>query len=268
MTNKPSKIQEDIDISDLLLELKKGFIAEMPARLDEIESIILAMEKGLSFQDNYENLYRHAHSLKGSAGSYGVHFITSVCHILEDALNETKGNSDRFMQFGIDYWLEYIDLMRMVLDDLNANKENLSIHEERLNKLQSKQIGGGKYQSHCLVVTSSSVYENMLNTAFAQHSIKFSFCHDGYEALGRLLTESFDILISDLEVPMLNGLALFGSLRLSNSKNRNIKSLLLTSKAESKYISQTDPDYVIHKDKDFSKNLSSAITSVVNTIQG
>lgn len=268
MTNNSPNSQQNVDINELLSELKKGFISDMPVRLDEMESLVLAMEKGGTFQDNYESLYRHAHSLKGSAGSYGLHIITSICHALEDALNESRGNSERFLKFGIDYWLEYIDLIRLVLDDLTLGSNDLSKHEKQLNRLQSKHISGGNYQTHCLVVTSSSVYENMLTSSFTQEGIKFSFCHDGYEALGRLLTESFDILISDFEVPMLNGLALFGSLYLSDSKNKHIKSVLLTSKPDGNYTRQTDPDYVILKDKNFSENLSSAITSAVRQIHG
>lgn len=257
---------QSIDINDLLSDLKKGFISDMPVRLDEMESLILAMEKNESFQDDYENFYRNTHSLKGAAGSYGLHIITSICHALEDALNESKGNSALFLQFGVEYWLDYIDLMRLVLGDLNIGEDNQLKHEEHLNKLQSKHIGGGSYQTHCLVVTASSVYENMLTSSFSREGIKFSFCHDGYEALGRLLTESFDILVSDLEVPVLNGLALFGSLRLSDSKNKNIRSILLTSKQDRNYARQTDPDYVIRKDKEFSKNLFSAISSAAKEV--
>ena len=255
--------QQDIDINVLLADLKKGFISDMPVRLDEMESLILMLENEQSFHENYENLYRHTHSLKGTAGSYGLHLITSICHSLEDALNETKGGYKAFLQFGIDYWLEYIDLMRLVLADLNAGKENLSKHEEQLRKLQSKHIGGGNFHAHCLVVTNSSVYENILTSGFAHEGIKFSFCNDGYEAMGRLLTESFDILISDLEVPMLNGLALFGSLRLSDCKNKHIKTILLTSQQNNKYSRQTDPDYVIKKDKAFSRNLTDAMNTIM-----
>ena len=266
MTNTSPKRQQNVDINDLLEDLKKGFISEIPVRLDDMESLILTMEDGDAFQDKYENLYRHVHSLKGSAGSYGLHIITSICHAMEDVLNETKGNKTLFLQFGIDYWLEYIDLIRIVLDDLNGGRDNLTRHEEQLNQLQSKHISGGNYQAQCLVVTSSSLYEDMLISSFTQQDIKFSFCHNGYEALGRLLTESFDLLISDLEVPMLNGLALFGSLKLSNSKNKHITSLLLTSKPGSNCTRQTDPDYVIIKDKNFSQNLTEAIASAVKNI--
>jgi len=259
-------MQQDIDLNDLLTELKNTFVSEMPVRLDDMESLLLAMESSNNFQEKYENIYRHAHSLKGSAGSYGLHFITSICHAMEDALHDTKGSSERFLQYGVDYWLEYIDLIRQVLDDVNSGDNRSSEHEKKLASLQTKHISGGTYQTHCLVVTSSSVFENILSAVFADEAIKFSFCHDGYEALGRLLSERFDIIISDLEIPMLNGLALFGSLRLSDNKNKNIKTILLTSKQDGSYSRQTDPDYVILKDNNFSKNLSVALSSAIKAV--
>ena len=262
MTSPAKTNTNNIDVSELLADLKKGFVADIPVRLDDMESIILSMERGVAFIDNYEGLYRHAHSLKGSAGSYGLHIITSICHAMEDALNEVGRDNNRFNEYGADYWLKYIDLIRLVLAEINKGRDNFVTYEDALKKLQSVQPGGEQYHLHCLVVTASSLYENILANEFGNGTIKFSYCNDGYKALGRLLTESFDLLISDYEVPLLNGQALFGSLRLSDSKNRQIKTMLLTSKTDGKYTRSTDPDYVIHKDKDFSQNLSMTIRAI------
>lgn len=262
MTSQSNNNPNDIDIPELLSDLKKGFIADIPSRLDKMESIILAMEGEDSFIEDYENLYRHAHSLKGSAGSYGLHIITSICHALEDALNEIGRKSARFHEYGTDYWLRYIDLIRLVLAEISKGGENFSAFEEELNRLQSIQPDGEHYQMHCLVIASSSLYESILTDAFAKQPIKFSFSYDGYKALGRLLTESFDLVISDYEVPLLNGKALFCALRLSDCRNRKVKTLLLTSRASEKTARFIDPDFVIMKDKNFSRNLSKVIAQI------
>ena len=253
---------DNIDISELLADLKKGFITDIPVRLDEMESIILAMEKAENFTENYEALYRHAHSLKGSAGTYGLHIITSICHALEDVLNEVGRDNNYFAKYGADYWLQYIDLIRAVLASISKDNHNFEKFENDLKALQSITPAGKSFQLHCLVVSSSSIYENMLPRNFEKDNIKFSFCDDGYKALGRLLTESFELLISDYEVPLLNGQALFGSLRLSNSKNKKIKTILLTSKQPRHLNRNTDPDYVVQKDKDFTDNLATTIRNI------
>lgn len=168
MAKQSKNITKNIDVSELLSDLKKGFIADMPARLDEMESIILAMEQDIGFIDNYESLYRHAHSLKGTAGSYGLHIITSICHALEDALIEVGRNNERFNEYGIDYWLKYIDLIRLLLDDINNGKDNFSGYELELKTLQSIHASGDTCQLQCLVVSSSSIYES----CWPLHSVK------------------------------------------------------------------------------------------------
>lgn len=253
---------ENTELSRLLADLKKSFVADIPHRLDEMESLILSMEQNLNYTENYESLYRHTHSLKGSAGSYGIHIITSICHAMEDVLNEVGNDTEFFKRYGIDYWLNYIDLIRDVLNDINKGDGQLSKYEDRLKKIQSIKPGGKSYQIHCLVVTSSIIYSNLLLSTFGEENIKFSFCHDGYEALGRLLTESFDLVVSDYEIPLLNGQALFGCLRLSASTNKNIRTILLTSKKIDKTSRFTDPDFVIRKDKSFSDNLAATIRQI------
>ncbi|MDH5445960.1 MAG: Hpt domain-containing protein [Gammaproteobacteria bacterium] len=251
------------DITELLAELKKGFVADIPEKLDAMESLILLMEQNEEFSENYEALYRLVHSLKGTAGTYGLHFITSVCHVMEDILNEVGKNSENFNQYGGTYWLSYIDLLRTILSDLEKSQDNFSAYEGVLNKLQSTTPSGSRYEYQCMVVTTSGLYESLIPTTFNDKNIRFSFCGDGYEALGRLLSENYDIVISDYEMPFLNGLAIFGALRLSDGRNKDVKTVLLTSGKQKEHARQTDPDIVIYKDKHFTENLIHAIQSVI-----
>lgn len=259
--------KNDIDISELIQELKKGFIIELPERLENMESHILSMENGQNFIENYENLYRQAHSLKGLAGTYGLDIITSICHALEDALHEVGHNSDKFNQYGGSYWLKYIDLVREVLTEIESDSGDLSGFDQKLSELQTIQPGGDTCQLHCFVVTSSNLYESLFPSYFENKNVKFSYSRDGYKALGRLLTESFDLLVSDFEIPFLNGLALFGALKMSDCKNKNIKTMLLTSKENTKYTRNTDPDYVVYKDENFTKNLRETILEVIKVAE-
>lgn len=254
----------NLAVSALLEDLKKGFIADIPDKLDSMESIILSMEKGIEFSDNYEKLYRQTHSLKGSAGSYGLHFITSICHSMEDSLHEVDKKQNIFDQYGGAYWLKYIDLLRAVLGELENGSEKLDLFEQQLSLLQSIRPGGHSYQLHCLVVTTSALYTSLFPSTFENVNIKFSFANDGYNALGRLLSENFDVVISDYETPMLNGLSLFGAIRLSDSRNKRIKTILMSSKIHPSLTRNTDPDFVVKKDKDFTDNLTKAIMNVID----
>ena len=262
--SKQSNCKPDsVDIDKLINELKVSFINELPQRLDNLESIILDANNPELFHDQYETIYREIHSLKGLGGSYGIHIITSICHAMEDELSTIQGKFELYTQYGIDYWLKYIDLIRTVVEFINTNNSNFESIEHELKQLQSTKPDGSISKSHCLVVASSTIYEQMLCSSFASLPIKFSFCDNGYEALGRLLNESFDLLITDFETPLMNGLALIGSLRLSSHKNKNITSILLTSKTQHNLEKITDPDYIVYKNKDFSPTITAIITELI-----
>ena len=54
---------------------------------------------------------------------------------------------------------------------------------------------------------------------------------DGYEALGRLLKEPFDAVITSLRVPMIDGLTLTPVLRIIPGPNQRTPMILLTASA-------------------------------------
>lgn len=72
--------------TELLAELQRGYLAALPNQFDELELRVLAFEKTPSDREIYSNLFQRIHSLKGSAGTYGSHIVTWICHPLEDEL--------------------------------------------------------------------------------------------------------------------------------------------------------------------------------------
>lgn len=65
----------------------------------------------------------------------------------------------------------------------------------------------------------------------------------------RALTEPFYLAISTNKIPMLSGVALIGALKLSDSKRRNTKTILITSNknlATAKHRA-TDADHIVIK---------------------
>jgi CheY-like chemotaxis protein len=96
--------------------------------------------------------------------------------------------------------------------------------------------------------------------------VQLEICNNGIEALKRLLLEHFDLVITHIEAPILNGIALVAALRLSES-SRDICSILLTSKPVKVLHSDVDPDFVIHKDKDFNDNLSAIMPDIIANLK-
>lgn len=237
----------------MLLQLRNSFLDEIPEKLNRLDQLLVAMEKTGVDSDSFNEFYRIIHSLKGSGGTFGLHIITTICHQLEDLLNTTGGGA-KYTPALIAISLNYVDLLRITLEQIHAGSTSFPQIEERLNGLRKKLA---KKQFTVLIVDNSKLLTQIYLQALAELPIRPVVIDDGYNALMRVLTEPFDLLITTNEIPVLNGIALIGALKLSASRNRNIKTILITSnKKMAAYINRsTDSNYVIVKDAELAQNL-------------
>ncbi|OSM05140.1 hybrid sensor histidine kinase/response regulator [Magnetofaba australis] len=93
------------------LELRELFSAECDEHLRKLDDGLLTLEKTPNDQELLKELFREAHSLKGSARMLGVVSVERVAHRFEDWLGEASRS-----QTAIDS--ERIDRMVAVLDDI------------------------------------------------------------------------------------------------------------------------------------------------------
>jgi two-component system, chemotaxis family, sensor kinase CheA len=67
-------------------ELLAAFHEEVAHRLDEMEAALLAIESGNLGSGMIDSLFRNVHTIKGTAGMFGLHDVTTVAHAVEDIL--------------------------------------------------------------------------------------------------------------------------------------------------------------------------------------
>ena len=240
----------------MLLQLRNTFLEDIPEKLDRLDQLLVAMEKTGVDSESFNEFYRIIHSLKGSGGTFGLHIITTICHQLEDLLNTSDGGT-KYTPALISISLNYVDLLRVTLEQIHAGNTNFPQVEEQLSKLR-KQLAQKKFTM--LLVDNSKLSTQMYLHVLSGLPVQTVVMNDGILALTRALTEPFDLIISTNEIPMLSGSALIGALKLSDSKSRNTKTILVTSNkaiAATKHRS-TDPDYTVIKDVNFAQNLAAA----------
>lgn len=262
MKNKSDIVS--VDLENMLADLRNGFIAELPTRLEEIEQLILGLEKTSSFTEDYQELYRHIHSIKGSAGTHGLHIISTICHVLEDKVVEVEGQQEQFTSKMVNEWLIFIDLIRTTIDLIHHGVVDFSEIELELDQLSGL---GTHYEYKCLVIISSKLHRTLVANAFENIQVKFRYALNGYEALGMLLKEPYDILITNMEVSELQGPSVIGALRMSNNRNKDIPTILLTAGKVTNYGKSIGPDYVIKKDADLIENLNLAVRNIMRQLQ-
>lgn len=232
------------DIENILQELKGNYLSELPEKIQLIESLILNLQKDKDI-DDFRELYRHIHSQKGTAGTHGLAFMTAICHQFEDELSDIGENLDLITEPHTKNWLAYLDLFAEVAEHVGQGNEDTSQFENILKKLRNS-ISKTTYS--CMLVDSKSATVNIITEVLRAYSINTTVVNDGYEGLGRLLVDKFDMLICGLKVSSLTGLGLINAIKLSDSINNKIPSVLITSSSFDRTVRKTDPDYVIKKD--------------------
>jgi len=210
-------------ISDVLAALKVEFIETLPERLESIESHILSLKDA----SNVESLLRDVHSLKGAAGSYGFHIFTKICHQMEDMMRDLIESNKINTQVAFDKLLAFNDLLNTALDIVSNNSDNFSIIDSKLNQLNNTV---GTSQQKILIIEPSPLYAAMIESILRNEGFQIKVVGDGLVALEHLMMQSYDVVITAMELPILNGDALISALRISNGKNKNIKTILVTSK--------------------------------------
>ena len=261
-----SSINSDT-FQQMLLQLRNTFLEEIPEKLDRIDQLLVTMEKSGVDSEPFNEFYRIIHSLKGSGGTFGLHIITTICHQLEDLLNTTEGGA-KYTPALIAISLNYVDLLRMVLEQIHAGNESFPQIEERLNKLR-KQLSQKNFS--VLLVDNSKLSTNIYLRILSELPVQTVVVTDGIFALTRALTEPFDLIITTNEIPVLNGVALIGAIKLSDSKNRNTGTILITSNKNLTATCNraTDPDYTVIKDAKLAQNLADAARralSIANSV--
>ncbi|MEE8421710.1 MAG: chemotaxis protein CheA [Dehalococcoidia bacterium] len=110
----------DIDISadDL-----KVFLQEVEGLLDLLDEDIIRLEQESSNEDLLQEIFRAAHTLKGSSGMLGFQEMTGLTHAMEDLL-------DRVRKGSLAVTADLVDALLMSLDGLKVLKNDLAAGEK------------------------------------------------------------------------------------------------------------------------------------------
>lgn len=230
----------DDSVSDILEHLREDFLDEMPSRVRKIEEEVMSSEKAGS----HDELFRMVHSLKGTAGSYNFHVITKIAHSMEDAMLALRQQKEFGTPTTVELLLKFVDVLRDTTDSLMSSESELLDVDKRLEFLYGQVF---KESIKLLVVEPSKLYASMIEYSLQEMSINITFTTDGLPALDNLLLNKYDLLITSLECPRLNGDALIAALRLLHNFNKKIKVILVTSHSQDKISNIDDFDAILDR---------------------
>ena len=104
------------------------FLSETREHINNLNKLVVKLEKEPSDKETIDALFREAHSIKGMAATMGFDSTAQLSHHLEDLLDGFRATGNVPSET-IDYLLSGIDLLEGLLDDLEADRGERSIEE-------------------------------------------------------------------------------------------------------------------------------------------
>lgn len=248
----------------LLAQIRENYLRELPEKFDAMESLALEMIQG-GDKEVFESLFRATHSMKGSAGTYGLDILTTICHNLEDCFYQYQEGNEDYSSEQMQSWLSYVDLLRRAYTLLEDQLSDFNLIESELTKLRSQR---NQFQFRGLIVAQSDLDIAMIQKTFAKKGIDFSIVHDGMEGLDRLLNERFDFYICTNQLSRLNGISVIAAIKQSPGMNRDAISVLISSGDHKRHGRISDPDYLVLKDSSLIHTLQELAVTVITNLQG
>lgn len=191
--------------------------------MDNLEKEVLNLEKNISDNNILRNILGQVHSIKGSAGSFGLKSLTNIYHQLEDHFMIDHDPTNELM----DISLKVIDVSREYVKSFTSDKhDELIFHEKFLEVFRKKR---SHFKGRFLLNESDPFMIKLITSTLEEMEIGAALSNDGYEALGRILNEDFDGLITSYLTPTIDGINLTKIIRATDLISSDFKIIFITS---------------------------------------
>lgn len=250
------------DQNEMLARLRAKYIAELPGKIDEIEDSLMALAPGAAGDEAMLELYRRVHSIKGSAGSYGVPIVGAICHRLEDGINAAQDEGMDSLKAFVDSSLPFVDLLREAVALLRAGGDDASPIEAKLDALtwphaEAKDAEGRRIS--VMLLDDARTTSILLRSAFKNEAIDLVVASNDLAALERLMDERFDVLVCGRGAGRMGGLGVIAALKLSQGRSRDAISVLLTADPGAVPATRPGPDVVMGRGPGIADDLKAMI---------
>ena len=109
------------DISSEDLEV---FLQEAEEQIELLDEDIVRLEREEDTQPLLQEIFRAAHTLKGSAGMIGHHSMTDLAHSMENLLDQLRLGTLQVSTVIVDALLGGLDLLRVMKDELSSGQDS------------------------------------------------------------------------------------------------------------------------------------------------
>ena len=107
-----------------LSQYRNLFVSESRIHLDAFNGLVLSLEEAQLDHTVIDELFRHAHSLKGMAATMQYHGIATLAHKVEDLLSLLRSAEIAFTPDMADVLLEAVDFLGEMISAIESDNES------------------------------------------------------------------------------------------------------------------------------------------------
>lgn len=122
-------------------ELFEVFLEEADEQLQRLDDGILSLERNPGDTAVVNDIFRAAHTLKGSSATMGMEHIASLTHTMETLLDKVRSGQQSVTQPVVDALLMAVDALRGLLENVRAGSPTSAVPDEILEALNSISTG-------------------------------------------------------------------------------------------------------------------------------
>lgn len=131
-----------------LSQFHQVFYEESFEGLQVMEASLLEMDCGSPDKEVINTIFRAAHSIKGSSGTFGFTDVTEFTHVLETLLDQIREGKRALEQHHVDLFLESVDCLRAMLTDLQSGRKCDTTVSQELKQQFQAILNQGAVTSH------------------------------------------------------------------------------------------------------------------------
>ena len=229
---------------------RQEFLDQLPHKLQHAAQFLDALPHHASPQAPLAELFLIIHSIRGSSATFGLPWLTVICHPFEELIQSAI---DTRLQVSLFVTLahNYLALLHHTAQTLAEGRSPGDDIPKQLAKLHRQAF------ALCFtvaVVVNSRTLREMCLQALQPFDARVVEFDDPLNALQRILTEPFHAMIVSSELYPMRGEALIASIHYScRARRASFKTVLLSSNgnAPSWKRRDCDPDFVILRNQQF-----------------
>lgn len=173
-------------------QYKDLFVTEALSHIEKFNELVVQLEHDTDNRSFIDELFRHAHSLKGMAATMQFDGIATLAHKLEDLLSKVRSGEMQFIPSIADLLLEGSDILCSMVDAIGRSDESVFDITALVTKLTSIAITPSTIETKPAAIQDKSSFLQSLTTPEQKHQFRQS---DSFKSV-RIKTETLDHLVA------------------------------------------------------------------------